>query len=98
MTAWSMRFDMRMPEFLTTTAADQYQAALELCSYADEHGCSSIMVSEHHQSEDGYLPDALMMAMAIAAVTKNTCSRSEPSSCRCTIRSERQNAPRCSTS
>ena len=70
MTAWSMRFDMRMPDFLTTTAAEQYRAALELSGYADAHGCSSIMVSEHHQSEDGYLPDALMMAMAIAAVTK----------------------------
>jgi alkanesulfonate monooxygenase SsuD/methylene tetrahydromethanopterin reductase-like flavin-dependent oxidoreductase (luciferase family) len=64
-----MRFDMRMPDFLTASAADHYRGALELASYADAHGCTSIMVSEHHQSEDGYLPDALMMAMAIAAVT-----------------------------
>ena len=69
MPQWSMRFDMRMPTFLTTSAADHYKGALELSSYADAHGCGSIMVSEHHQSEDGYLPDALMMAMAIAAVT-----------------------------
>jgi alkanesulfonate monooxygenase SsuD/methylene tetrahydromethanopterin reductase-like flavin-dependent oxidoreductase (luciferase family) len=64
-----MRFDMRRPDFLTSSAADHYRGALELSRYADAHGCTSIMVSEHHQSEDGYLPDALMMAMAIAAVT-----------------------------
>ena len=69
MTAWSMRFDMRMPSFLTTPSSTHYRGALDLSSYADAHGCTSIMVSEHHQSEDGYLPDALMMAMAIAAVT-----------------------------
>ncbi len=66
---WTIRFEMRMPEFLTTTAAEQYRAALELSSYADSHGCRAINVSEHHQAEDGYLSDALMMAMAIAAVT-----------------------------
>jgi alkanesulfonate monooxygenase SsuD/methylene tetrahydromethanopterin reductase-like flavin-dependent oxidoreductase (luciferase family) len=71
MTAWSMRFDMRMPDFLTASAADHYRGALDLSSYAEAHGCTSIMVSEHHLSEDGYLPDALTLATAIAAVTSH---------------------------
>ena len=66
---WSMRFDMRVPSFSDVDRADYYRAALDLSAFADEHGCSSIMVSEHHQAEDGYLSDALTVAAAIAAVT-----------------------------
>lgn len=69
---WTIRFDMRLPDFVPTTSAEHYRTALGLSRYADAHGCASIMVSEHHQAEDGYLPDALMMAMAIAAVTEHS--------------------------
>jgi alkanesulfonate monooxygenase SsuD/methylene tetrahydromethanopterin reductase-like flavin-dependent oxidoreductase (luciferase family) len=64
-----MRFDMRLSP---DARMDYYVAALTLATYADEHGCSSIMVSEHHQSEDGYLSDALTMAAGIAAVTRRS--------------------------
>jgi alkanesulfonate monooxygenase SsuD/methylene tetrahydromethanopterin reductase-like flavin-dependent oxidoreductase (luciferase family) len=40
-----------------------------MCTYADRHGCSNVIISEHHGSPDGYLPSALTMAAAIAAVT-----------------------------
>jgi alkanesulfonate monooxygenase SsuD/methylene tetrahydromethanopterin reductase-like flavin-dependent oxidoreductase (luciferase family) len=40
-----------------------------MCTYADKHGCSNVIISEHHGSADGYLPSALTMAAAIAAVT-----------------------------
>jgi alkanesulfonate monooxygenase SsuD/methylene tetrahydromethanopterin reductase-like flavin-dependent oxidoreductase (luciferase family) len=66
---WTIRFDMRVPSFSGVARQDYYRAALDLSAFADSHGCSSIMVSEHHQAEDGYLSDALMMAAAIAAVT-----------------------------
>jgi alkanesulfonate monooxygenase SsuD/methylene tetrahydromethanopterin reductase-like flavin-dependent oxidoreductase (luciferase family) len=68
---WSMRFDMRVPSFSETPRAEYYRGALDLARYADEHGCASLMVSEHHQSEDGYLSDALTMAASLAAVTAN---------------------------
>jgi alkanesulfonate monooxygenase SsuD/methylene tetrahydromethanopterin reductase-like flavin-dependent oxidoreductase (luciferase family) len=68
---WMMRFDMRVPSFSGVPRADYYRGALDLVRYADEHGCSSIMVSEHHQSEDGYLSDALTMAASFAAVTQH---------------------------
>jgi alkanesulfonate monooxygenase SsuD/methylene tetrahydromethanopterin reductase-like flavin-dependent oxidoreductase (luciferase family) len=43
-----------------------------MSAWADERGCASIVVSEHHASEDGYLPSPFVLAAAIAAVTSNT--------------------------
>ena len=43
-----------------------------MSAYADEHGCQGIAVSEHHASDDGYLPSPLTMAAAVAAVTSST--------------------------
>lgn len=64
-----MRFDMRSPAF----AADRvelYQAALAMSTWADEHGFDAIQFSEHHGSDDGYLPSPIVLAAAVAAVTK----------------------------
>lgn len=38
----------------------------------DTRGCASIVISEHHASDDGYLPSPLMLAGAVAAATQNT--------------------------
>jgi alkanesulfonate monooxygenase SsuD/methylene tetrahydromethanopterin reductase-like flavin-dependent oxidoreductase (luciferase family) len=63
---------MRVPSFSTVPRSEYYRGALDLARYADENGCSVILASEHHQSEDGYLSDALTMAAAFAAVTTRT--------------------------
>ena len=49
--------------------ADRYQAALDMAVWAEQHGGLAISISEHHGSDDGYLPSALPMAAAIAART-----------------------------
>jgi alkanesulfonate monooxygenase SsuD/methylene tetrahydromethanopterin reductase-like flavin-dependent oxidoreductase (luciferase family) len=65
-----MRFDMRVPAKTPAEIAGQYQAAIEMAQWADDKGCVSIGVSEHHAAEDGYMASPLVMAAAIAAVTK----------------------------
>jgi alkanesulfonate monooxygenase SsuD/methylene tetrahydromethanopterin reductase-like flavin-dependent oxidoreductase (luciferase family) len=69
-----MRFDMRAPEFgpatTPTPTQDLYRAALEMAAWAEERGAIQIVVSEHHGSEDGYLPSPLVFASAIAGRTR----------------------------
>ena len=67
-----LRFDMRAPGRTPEEVARLYETALEMSAWADEHGCQAIAVSEHHASDDGYLPAPLTMAAAIAAVTSRT--------------------------
>lgn len=66
-----MRFDLRAPGATGPERADRYRAALDMAAWAEDNGCSSIAVSEHHASDDGYLPSPLMLASAMAAVTSS---------------------------
>lgn len=68
---FGMRFDFRNPSLAGTTMAERYAAALDMARWADERGCVSIAISEHHSSPDGYLPSPIPMVAAMAAVTKN---------------------------
>lgn len=63
------RFDFRAPDAGPETRRDRYRAALDLARYAEETGHDAVNLSEHHGSEDGYLPSPLIAASAIAAVT-----------------------------
>ena len=65
-----MRFDMRAPAIGSATAQDLYRAALDMAAWGEERGAIQIVVSEHHGSDDGYLPSPLVFASAIAARTK----------------------------
>ena len=67
---FTMRFDMRAPEF-GASAADLYRVAIEMAAWGEENGCMSVQVCEHHRSEDGYLPTPMILASAMAARTKN---------------------------
>src|SRR5262245_25808427 len=68
---FGLRFDFRNPDFAGTAAADRYAAALEMVEWADQRGCVTVAVSEHHGSSDGYLPSPLPMLAAMAARTTN---------------------------
>jgi len=70
MTMTAIRFDLRAPTFGSATHADLYQACLEQCAWADEHGLDTVVLSEHHGVDDGYLPAPLTLAAAIAGRTK----------------------------
>lgn len=68
---FALRFDLRAPVGVGgPSAADLYATALEMCRWADDRGVSSIVLSEHHGVDDGYLPSPMVMAGAVAAVTR----------------------------
>jgi alkanesulfonate monooxygenase SsuD/methylene tetrahydromethanopterin reductase-like flavin-dependent oxidoreductase (luciferase family) len=66
----TVAFDMRAPEWATTTN-ELYRAAIEMAAFADDIGVDMIGLMEHHGSDDGFLPQPFALAAAMAAVTKN---------------------------
>ncbi|MGH9231895.1 MAG: LLM class flavin-dependent oxidoreductase [Acidimicrobiales bacterium] len=65
----ALRYDLRAPAFGPPAEA-LYQAALEQCAWAEDHGFLMATLSEHHGSDDGYCPSPLVMAAAIAGRTR----------------------------
>jgi alkanesulfonate monooxygenase SsuD/methylene tetrahydromethanopterin reductase-like flavin-dependent oxidoreductase (luciferase family) len=65
---FTMRFDMRAPDF-GAPKADLYRAAIEMSAWGEQNGCMALQVCEHHRSRDGYLPAPMILASAIAART-----------------------------
>jgi alkanesulfonate monooxygenase SsuD/methylene tetrahydromethanopterin reductase-like flavin-dependent oxidoreductase (luciferase family) len=68
-TAFVSRFDFRAPGADRATRQELYGRALEQAAYLDEHGHDALMISEHHASDDGYLPSPLVVTAAVAART-----------------------------
>ncbi len=64
-----LRYDLRVPPGAAVTAAGQYQACLEQCRFGDEHGFDTVILSEHHGVDDGFLPAPVTMAAAVAGAT-----------------------------
>ena len=69
MTTFVSRFDFRAPGADRSTRQELFSRALEQAAYLDEHGHDAIMISEHHASDDGYLPSPLVVTAAVAART-----------------------------
>ena len=61
--------DLRNPPGWRQDWSRHYSEALELCQEAERLGADSIWLSEHHLFEDGYLPQPLTFAAAVAART-----------------------------
>ena len=66
-----LRYDMRAPSF-GTPAGELYSTMLDQAAWAEEH-LPGVMIglSEHHSSDDGYLPSPLTVAAAIAGRTSS---------------------------
>lgn len=69
MPTYTIRFDLRVPDFATTTHAAQYAACLEMCQWAERHGFGAVSIAEHHGLDDGYLPAPLSLAGVILGRT-----------------------------
>lgn len=61
--------DLRNPPRWRRDPAGYYAWTLDLAAEADRLGAGSIWVTEHHLFEDGYLPQPLTFAAALAART-----------------------------
>jgi alkanesulfonate monooxygenase SsuD/methylene tetrahydromethanopterin reductase-like flavin-dependent oxidoreductase (luciferase family) len=68
---FGLRFDCRNPGFAGVANADRYRALLDMSEWADRRGAMFVVLSEHHASDDDYLPSPLVMAAAIATRTKS---------------------------
>jgi alkanesulfonate monooxygenase SsuD/methylene tetrahydromethanopterin reductase-like flavin-dependent oxidoreductase (luciferase family) len=68
---FGLRFDFRNPDFAGTTMADRYAAALDMAEWADRLGGMAVSVSEHHGSQDGYIPSPIPLLAGMAARTTN---------------------------
>ena len=66
-----MRFDMRAPAWGDASIDELYSAALDMAAWGERNGCVQLIVSEHHGSDDGYLPSPLVLASAMAGRTKS---------------------------
>jgi alkanesulfonate monooxygenase SsuD/methylene tetrahydromethanopterin reductase-like flavin-dependent oxidoreductase (luciferase family) len=64
-----MRFAMRATTESGPERADLYHALVDMCAWGESRGCIAATISEHHGSEDGYLPSPIPVAAAIAART-----------------------------
>lgn len=66
---YMVRFDLRAPGEAADARADRYAAAIDMCEWAEANGGIAAVFSEHHSSEDGYLPSPITFAAAVAART-----------------------------
>ena len=65
-----IHLDLRNPPQWRRDWARTYSFALELCEEAERVGVQSAWLSEHHLFDDGYLPQPLTFAAAVAARTR----------------------------
>ncbi len=71
MTFSLLRFDMRHPEFSPTGVSELYGAALDMVAWAEEQGFDGAVVSEHHGTDDGFLPSPIALMGAMIGRTKS---------------------------
>ena len=67
-----LRFDMRTAPFCPEDQANRYSAAIEMAAWADDLPIDVIGLSEHHNTEDGFLSAPLQLAGMMAARTRRT--------------------------
>jgi alkanesulfonate monooxygenase SsuD/methylene tetrahydromethanopterin reductase-like flavin-dependent oxidoreductase (luciferase family) len=69
MAFFSMRHDFRAPAFAPESSQEIYATALEQFAWADAHGFDSLVLSEHHGVDDGWMPAPLTIGAAVLART-----------------------------
>lgn len=69
MTMLGLRYDLRLST--TDDSAGMVETALEQIEWAERLGFASVALSEHHGTDDGYLPSPLLFGSAVAARTES---------------------------
>ena len=67
---FEIKYDLRNPPAWRKPWADVYAHFLDQVVWADDNGFTTVMLHEHHFSDDGYLPSPFTAAAAIAARTR----------------------------
>ena len=74
MTMIIMRYDLRIPPASSpaagVTASGQYGAMLDQVRWADRTGLDMVVLSEHHGTDDGFMPAPVTLAAAVGAATE----------------------------
>lgn len=70
MTALGVFVDLRRLSTSIRSAASHVSHTLDLLAGAETLGCEAVWFTEHHSFQDGYLPQPLVLASALAARTK----------------------------
>jgi alkanesulfonate monooxygenase SsuD/methylene tetrahydromethanopterin reductase-like flavin-dependent oxidoreductase (luciferase family) len=63
---------MTLPGLDPARHAAMYEAALDMATYADEHGFTAVTTDEHHGADDGWMPSTLVFTGMLAARTRRT--------------------------
>lgn len=66
-----LRFDMRSAPSCTEASGDRYRAAIDMACWADNNCVDVVGLSEHHDTEDGFLSAPLALAGMMCARTNN---------------------------
>jgi len=62
-------YDLRRAPFSPIDHRGMYREILDQCAWADRMGFDTVVLGEHHGTDDGYLPAAATLAAAIAGRT-----------------------------
>jgi len=66
-----LRYDLRLPGGSPEARTRLLDTALEQIRWGDERGFTSVTLSEHHGSVDGYLPSPIVFGAAVASRTSS---------------------------
>ena len=66
----TMRFSLAGPDIDDERRAEMHSTMIEMSEFADQHGVNAVVVSEHHGTENGWMPSPMVLAGMIAARTK----------------------------
>ena len=66
-----LRFDLRIGPHSALTHAEQYRHALDMARWADTRGFAAVALSEHHDTDDGFMHSPLTIAAAVLGATSH---------------------------
>ena len=66
----SLRFSLAGPDIDDERRAEMHATMIDMSEYADQHGFGAITVSEHHGTENGWMPSPMILAGMITARTQ----------------------------